>query len=672
MVQALFLMGGLGVVIGVVLAFASKIFYVYVDPLIETIEGVLPGANCGGCGLPGCSANAEAIAKGKAAPDSCVAGGKDLAGVIAGILGVRVEAKEPDFASPGCTYNNQDAETQYVYNGLSDCRAAALMGGGHKVCHIGCLGLGSCVKACKFGALSMGSDGLPKVNKAKCTGCGACEKACPKQIITLSSVTRRIIREYTTNNCATPCQRACPAGIDIREYIHQISIGDYEKALQVIKERNPFPTVIGRICPRPCEQECRRQLVDEPVAINFLKRYAADDEFEKGRRSLPYKAPETGRKFAIVGGGVEGLSAAFFSARLGHSPTVFEATDHPGGLLRSAIARNRLPMKILDWDIEGVKEMGVVIETGKSLGRDITIPSLLNQGYDAVFIAMGGWDNRILRHGGETADPALPGLHLMIDLNRNLIDPKMLDMRDGMVLVGSGDLMLEAVKSCKKMGASKISVIFREQEIDPTLLDELKKEGVFLVFNAGVTRLVGAGDRLTTVFYTNFATGKVSSISAGALFLSSGRIPELIYVRAEQAEAKQRKVQEKGGEWEAFENYKKPFSNGGEQGLLSPEEAMTDFSAAIRAIGAGRRGAATIHQALYRTSIFAHEKVLGTHTFIQTISHLDHVQPIPRQIMPTSDDPDAPEVERGFSEEMAKKEAGRCLQCGVICYKKSL
>jgi formate dehydrogenase beta subunit len=401
MITAIALMGGLGLVVGIGLAIASKVFYVYVDPLILAVDDILPGANCGGCGQPGCSSNAEAIVAGKASPNSCVAAGPETAEAIAAILGVSVEATEPDIALPGCTYGIADADTKFVYNGMTDCRAAAMLSGGMKVCTIGCLGLGTCAKVCPFDAITMGPNGLPVVNEGRCTGCGTCERVCPKHIITLSSVTRRIIKEYTTEDCTTPCQRACPAGINISAYIGAIAEGDNAKAVQVIKERNPFPTVIGRICPRPCENECRRQYVDEPVAINFLKRYAADVEKDQGVHIQPFKAPATGRRIAVVGGGVEGLSAAFFSTRLGHDVTVFEATEHMGGLLRSAIARYRLPMDILDWDIEGIAEMGVEIETGKALGRDVSVANLLAQGNDAVFLAVGGWDSRLARTGGQ-------------------------------------------------------------------------------------------------------------------------------------------------------------------------------------------------------------------------------------------------------------------------------
>jgi formate dehydrogenase beta subunit len=144
MLGGLLVMGGLGVLCGVGLALASKVFYVYVDPKVEAVSGALPGANCGGCGLPGCSANAEAIVAGKSSPSSCVAGGSDLAAQIAEILGVRLEAREPDVARPGCTYGYHDADLKFMYEGIRDCRAAVLLHGGSKVCPIGCIGLGTC------------------------------------------------------------------------------------------------------------------------------------------------------------------------------------------------------------------------------------------------------------------------------------------------------------------------------------------------------------------------------------------------------------------------------------------------------------------------------------------------------------------------------------------------
>ncbi|MDM8544625.1 FAD-dependent oxidoreductase [Desulfococcaceae bacterium HSG9] len=676
MTEALFLMGGLGVVIGIILAAASKIFYVYVDPQILEVEDVLPGANCGGCGLPGCSSNAEAIVAGKATPNSCVAAGEDVAEAIAAIMGVSIEAKEPDIALPGCTYGVQDADVKFIYDGLNDCRAAALLNGGMKVCSIGCLGLGSCVRACQFGALAMGDKGLPVVNEEKCTGCGACEKACPKNIINLSSVTRRIMREYTTDNCTTPCQRACPAGIDICEYIRQIGLGDYHKAVLVIKERNPFPTVIGRICPRPCEDMCRRHFVDEPVAINFLKRFAADYEKEIGERVLPYKAPSTGRKVAVIGGGIEGLSTAFFAARLGHALTVFEASPHLGGLLRSAIAKERLPAEMLDWDIDGVLEMGVEARTEQALGKDFTIDSLLTQDYDAVFLAAGGWDSRLARGKSGEIDDIIPGTFLLLDF---LNADQETTCKSDVVIVGGGKLGADAAVNCKKKGASDVTFLLREAPDASALNDEdlsrCEAEGIKIIYNAAISHIFGISDELTEIEITDSETGSKSTIQAKTLILASGRYPELVFTRPE-AEAESGESEDAApltDHWVGTPSYKKPdYDN--EKGLLAKGDALSDYSAAIKAIGGGRRAAASLHQIMYAIDMALPCNVLTLNTVIQNVDDVESVETQARLIMPISSPQElaqAKELEKGFSPEMAKAEADRCLQCGLICYEHS-
>jgi len=681
MVEAVMMLGGLGLIVGVGLAAASKIFYVYVDPLIMAVDDALPGANCGGCGMPGCTANAEAIVAGKAAPNSCVAAGEDTALEIAAIMGVAIEAKEPDIARPGCTYGVQDADLKFIYSGLSDCRAATYLSGGMKVCSIGCLGLGSCAKACPFNAIVMGPEGLPVVDEKRCTGCGTCERVCPKHIITMSSVTRRIMREYTTEDCTTPCQRACPAGINICEYIRQISVGNNSEAVQVIKERNPFPTVIGRICPRPCEQECRRQFVDEPVAINFLKRYAADFERTQDKRIQPYKAPDTGRKVAVIGGGVQGLSAGFFTSRLGHDTTVFEATAEPGGLLRSAIAFYRLPRAILDWDIDGIREMGVTIETEKALGRDFDIAGLLKD-YETVFLATGGWDSRMARGTDSWQVQPIPNTHLLIDLIQH---KDQITCGSEVVIVGGGQMAIDAARTCKAGGASKITLLFRESreesQVDVDVIDALKQEGIAIYFNTAISRLFGEENQLNELEYIQFDSQTKAKLPVNTLLLSSGRFPELIFAKVQPEEAEKEESDDTAEgkddtgpvQWVAVEKAKKP-ENKDEVGLLAQGDDLTDYTAAIKAIAAGRRAAAAIHNVLYGNPIENPSNVVAPQTWVQNVDYVHHVSSSPRQIMPLGGPREmatGEDIEKGFSKEMAQKEAGRCLQCGLICYQKA-
>ena len=681
MIGGLFIMGGLGALVGVGLAVASKVFYVYIDPKIEAVDEALPGANCGGCGYPGCSANAAAIVAGESSPSSCVAGGPDVALEIAEIMGVKIEAREPDIAAPGCKYGVQDADVRYIYGGVNDCRAAMLLDGGAKICPIGCLGLGTCVSACPFGALSMGKDNLPVVNPDLCTGCGTCERVCPKHIITLSSNSRRFNHEYTTDECSAPCQRTCPAGIDIPAYIKKISEGKYLEAVRIIKESNPFPLVCGRICVQPCELECRRNLVDKPVAINNLKRFAADYAMKSGQRVQVPRAPETGKRLAVIGGGAEGLTAAYFLNRLGHDSTVYEAASEPGGILRAGIPENRLPRDVLDWEINDITDAGVEIVTSRKLGKDYFIESLLKEGFSAVFVATGGWDTQLAEKDRDRSLRPLPGVQLLIDFILDGRDGKGETPGENVMIIGGGNAALEAARTTIKEGAKNVYIVFRASRDDASISDgEIRKaeeEEIRFCFESAVTKMTGEGNRLTNVEISAISTdGKVEGepelIPVDILLTGTGRFPELIYVprrENDEDETLQEPVQ-----WETFNPYAGPFAEQ-DIGIFRPGEVTSDYKAVVEAIGAGRRGAASVQQFLTDIPVEAPENMIRKHTRVLSLDKLEPVSEIPRQEMPQLsheeqlNDP-CLEIATGYSEEQALKESKRCLQCGLICYRR--
>ena len=673
MIGGFVIMGVLGAVVGVGLALASKIFYVYVDPKIEAVEDALPGANCGGCGLPGCSSNAEAIVAGRAAPSSCVAGGPEIAEEIAGLMGVKLEAREPDIAAPGCTYGLAEADIKYTYNGVNDCRAAMLLNGGTKVCASGCLGLGTCAAACPFDALSIGPDSLPVVDEARCTGCGTCERVCPKHIITLSSNSRKIQHEHTTYDCTTPCQRACPAGIDIPGYINEMAHGRYLDAVRVIKLRNPFPSVCGRVCVHPCEDDCRRRLVDAAVAINPLKRFATDYERSSGERVQIPRAPETGKQMAIIGGGAEGLTAAYFLNRLGHEATVYESTSTLGGLLRTGLPLNRLPGEIIDWDIDGIIDAGVAVKTEQRLGKDFTIGSLLKEGCSAVFVATGGWDTQMAeKAAGGVAQP-IPGVRLLVDY--------VLDARQGkapagnnVMIIGGGNAALEAAKAAKEGGAA-VCVVFRSSKdlvpVTEEALDAAVAEGIRIRYNSALTKMIGQGSELSQVEVMKVSgQGEAEVMDMDTLLTGAGRFPELIYVPRAEGDEEAIGVDT----WQTVVPYASPFARDN-LGVFRDGEVTGDYKAVIEAIGAGRRAASSIQTYLAQAPVEAPFNMIRTFTPVVSLDSLEPVPVIPREKMAEISkqeqllDPDK-EICLGLTKEQADKESKRCMQCGIICYRR--
>ncbi len=677
MLTGILIMGGLGAVCGLGLALASKIFYVYVDPKIEAVSAALPGANCGGCGFPGCGANAEAIVAGKSTAGSCVAGGPDVAADIARILGVSLEAKEPDFARPGCTYGYQDADRKFIYEGIMDCRAASLLHGGSKVCPIGCLGLGTCVRACPFGALSMGPDNLPVVNTDKCTGCGTCERVCPKHIITLTSNTRKIEREYKTDECTAPCQRACPAGIEIPIYISKIKEGDFAGALRVIKQTNPLPLVCGRICVHPCEDECRRNLVDEPVAINFLKRFAADYEMQSGSHVQIPRAPSSGKKVAVIGGGAEGLTSSYFLNRMGHDVALFEGSSRLGGLLRTGIAENRLPQKVVDYEIEGILEAGVEVKMNQRLGRDFTVASLLRHGFSAVLVAVGGWDSQM--PAGDR-DKVMPGIRLLLDfIMKNQAGTV---AGKNVMILGGGAAAIKAALASKEKGAASVHLVFRmpssETPFPKAQIEAAEAAGIKLHFSRAVTRIMGQGDSLAHVEIARVsgegtAQGLGDLLAVDLLLVGAGRFPELIYV-AREGDGQDQVADDRAMAWQSLPPYASPFA-GQDIGIFRPGEAVSDYKAVVEAIGAGRRAAVSVNRFLTGRDIEPPINMVRNGMDILNVRELQPVEKIPRTKMPQlgdagrRDDPNA-EIELGLSEDQAKAEASRCLKCGLICYRR--
>lgn len=278
-------------------------------------------------------------------------------------------------------------------------------------------------------------------------------------------------------DCIAPCEATCPSNVDVQGYIAHISNGNYPAAVKLIKETNPLPVVCGRICPHPCESQCRRGLVDEPVAINPLKRFSAEYELEYGP-FLPETKTDTGKNVAIVGGGPAGLSAAYFLRQQGHAVEIYEALPQLGGMTRYGIPRFRLPWDKLDKEIEAIISLGVKVNYNQRLGKDFTIDDLKNNGADAVLLAIGAHKSKKMMVENEDVEGVIGG----IDFLRNVVLNEPMELGKRVAVIGGGDTAMDCARVARRAGAKYVTLIYRRsQEEMPALQheqDETMEEGI--------------------------------------------------------------------------------------------------------------------------------------------------------------------------------------------------
>jgi formate dehydrogenase major subunit len=280
-----------------------------------------------------------------------------------------------------------------------------------------------------------------------------------------------------SGDCIAPCEDTCPSNIDVQGYIAHISNGNFPAAVKLIKERNPLPVICGRICPHPCEAQCRRGLVDEPVAINPLKRFSSEYELEHGP-FMPETNPDTGKKVAIVGGGPAGLSAAYFLRQQGHAVDIHETLPELGGMVRYGIPRFRLPWDKLDKEISAIIGLGVKVHHNQRLGRDFTIDDLKKNGADAVLIAIGAHQAKKMMVKNEE----IPGVIGGIDFLRKVVLGEEVNIGKKVAVIGGGDTAMDCARVAKRAGAEDVTLLYRRsQEEIPALQheqDETIEEGV--------------------------------------------------------------------------------------------------------------------------------------------------------------------------------------------------
>ncbi|NQS88393.1 FAD-dependent oxidoreductase, partial [Patescibacteria group bacterium] len=306
------------------------------------------------------------------------------------------------------------------------------------------------------------------VDLSKCTGCGDCAQVCPIEIpneyeenLTNRKAIYRPFTQATPSAFAIdkrgipPCRAACPLHVNVQGYVALISKGKFKEALELIREKNPLPAICGRVCTHPCEDECQRQRVDEPVAIDLLKRFLAD--CEKGMVFEVKIEKEKDSKIAIIGSGPAGLTAAYDLRKMGYKVTIFEALPVAGGMLAVGIPNYRLPEDILRKEIGILEQLGIEIRLNTPIGENLTIEGLKNDGYEAIFIAGGAHISMKLRISGEN----LKDVHYGVEFLRKVNLGEKLKIRGKVAVVGGGNVAIDAARTAYRLGAKEITIVYR-------------------------------------------------------------------------------------------------------------------------------------------------------------------------------------------------------------------
>jgi len=344
------------------------------------------------------------------------------------------------------------------------------------------------------------------IDMSKCTGCGECPKVCPvelnsefnenlgKRKATYIPFPQAIPNKYTIDKRGyPPCRVACPAGVNAQGYVALISQGKFKEALEVLRRTMPFAGVCGRVCTHPCEKDCERGKVDQPIAIRALKRFMADYELKAGREKAAPVEMTKEEKIAIIGSGPAGLACAYDLVRLGYPLTVFESAPEAGGLLRYGIPEYRLPKEVINNEISYMQELGVEIKTDTPV-KDLT--KIFNEGFKAVFMGTGAGISQKMGIPGENT----PGVLHALDFLRQVNFGVKVSLGNKVAVVGGGNAAIDAARIAQRLGVKEITVVYRrgraEMPAIPSEIEEMEREGVKIKFLAAPVKVLSKDNKV--------------------------------------------------------------------------------------------------------------------------------------------------------------------------------
>jgi len=549
------------------------------------------------------------------------------------------------------------------------------------------------------------------VNAENCVACGQCVETCPNNALKLGqkvctktpiehtladlprdtewgpekwNVNYRENRENVVETGTAPCKTTCPAHIAVQGYIKKAAEGNYIDALELIKKENPFPAICGRICPHNCENECTRGDIDQPVAIDEIKKFIADKELESGFQFIPKKLHNYGKSIAVIGSGPAGLSCAYYLAADGYKVTVFEKQRVVGGMMMLGIPSFRLEKDVVRAEIDVLRQMGVEFRTNCEVGKDVTIAELRKQGFEAFYIAIGAQAGRKLGIEGEDAEGVMSGVEFLRKINLC----KTVKLSGNVVVIGGGNVAIDVARTATRTGSENTSMYCLESEKEmpalPEELEEARGEGIAINNGWGPKRIIVEDGKVTGVefkkcisvfdkdhkFNPQYDESDVITVPADFVIMSVGQ--SIDWGNLLDGE----KVELGGG-------------NTAKADSLTYQTAQPDIfvgggvfigtKIAIDAIAAGKEGAISIHRSVWpgqsltigrNRRIF---KSLDKDNLDKDAIKADGFDSTPRQrpLYRKENAGSFHDARTTFTEEQLKKETARCLGCGATIVDKN-
>lgn len=515
------------------------------------------------------------------------------------------------------------------------------------------------------------------VDYDRCTGCGRCMEACPLADAPIPPLTRSpaycpsraLLLE---KRAVSPCRQGCPLGVNAQAYLALTRAGRFDEALAVVRRDNPLPGVCGHICSHPCESQCRRGELDEPLAIRDIKRFLFEHEAEQGPAALPAPSgPRLGRRAAVVGSGPAGLCAAHFLNQAGVDVTVFEAMPLAGGMLRAGINAFRLPRAVLDAELNALIASGVEIVTGR---RVESAGALLQRGFDAVLLATGTHQDLRLAIPGEELDGVRHCVDFLTRLNlqgQGSVGPRT-------VVIGGGNSAMDAARTALRLGAKQVTVLAIETEdilpASPAEVAEAREEGVELRLGFAPVQIDGPG-RVAEVRYRaarwvfpedgppriEFTSEAIDSIEADSVIVAISQRPDLAGTGlAEEV------TLGPGGRLAVDGDQRTSMDM-----VFAAGDAVSGPSTVVATMAAGRQAAAAVIERLTGVAAPSPVPELAGRGVGEPEPISEELARMPRQRMaqrqPKVRRRDFDPVDLGLTASQAVEEAGRCLQCAVCC-----